>query len=134
MQEPKTVPSIGSSTPRHKTDGVKAPKVKSKTIPMPEKFIVAYLKPKSMSEENFGKFVDQAAHDILARFGANTIVVGLEKWSDLRILDEAELERIGYVHTSKVFLLKKDVDTSMYTPEEIESIMSTFVSVDNEEE
>jgi hypothetical protein len=103
------------------------PKVKTRTFPVPEKCIVACLRPRGLTEDDWTAFIQQAAHQIHARLNVNTIVVGLEHWKDLRVLDEAELERIGFIHRDRIFMLKEEVDLSQYSKEDIEQLMHDYV-------
>lgn len=111
----------------------KFPKVKTRTIPVPEKCIVACLRPKDISDDDWQAFLNQAAHDVLANLKVSTIVVGVASWNEIRVLDEKELESVGFIHKDRIFLLKDDVDLSAYSQEEIEAIMTQFVSQDEEE-
>ena len=108
-------------------------RAKSRTIPVPDKCIIAFLRPKEPSDDEWSSFLNQAAHDALTRLRVNAVVVGLESWSQLRILDEAEMEKRGFIHRDRIFLLKEDVDMSKYTEEELAQIMSEFVAGDEEE-
>lgn len=109
------------------------PKVKNRTMHIREGDIVVYRRPRGMSETKFSDFINQAANDILARFGISTVVVGLDNWADMRILDEAEMEKMGYIRKERIFLLKEDVDMGSYTEEELKQIMSEYVISEDEE-
>ena len=84
--------------------------VKSRTYEIRPNSIIGYKKPRDMSEEDFSTFIDRAANDVLARFGISTIVVGVEDWNELRILDEETMERHGWVRTDRVYLMNRDVE------------------------
>ena len=102
-------------------------KVKSRTFEIAPNYIVAFLKPKHAKQQDFDAFINQAANVIRARYNLNLMVIGLDDWSELRILDEKWLDQAGYVHKDKVFMLKEDVDLTQYTEEEIREVMETYV-------
>ena len=84
--------------------------------------IVVYKKPKMMDDEQFTIFLKQAANDVLARFGISTIVVGVESWDEIMVLDEYDMAKYGWVKRDKVFLLKEDLDLTLFKPEELEEL------------
>lgn len=113
-----------SSRPRkHK----RPPKAKSRTLGFTEKKLIVYRRPKGLTDQDFSVFLRRAAQDILSRLQINTVVIGVEKWGDIKILDPAEIRDIGFVHIDEVFLLKEDVDLDQYTEEELRDIMSLYV-------
>jgi len=126
MGDPR--PSLGIQ-PVPKTPEGRFPKVKSRTLSLPDRALVAYRKPKNMPEEEFSRFINTAAHQILARFNVRTIVVGVENWGDLKVLDEEAMASVGYIHKDRIFLLKEDVDMSKYTEDELRDIMTSSAMI-----
>lgn len=110
------------------------PKAKSHTLSFNEKKLIVYRRPKGLTEQDFSVFLRRAAQDILSRFQISTVVIGVEKWSDIKILDPAEIRDIGFVHIDDVFLLKKDVDLDQYTEQELRDIMSLYVLAEDEKD
>lgn len=110
-------------------------RAKSRTIPVPDKCIIAFLRPKAPSDEEWTAFLNQAAHDALVVLKVNAVVLGLDNWSQMRILDEDELEKRGFIHKDRIFLLKDQIDMTKYTQEELEAIMKeAFPEIEEEEE
>ena len=116
---------------RHAT--VNYDKIKSREYKLQERTVLAFLQPKYMSDKGFNQFINQAASDMLARFGIDTIVLGLKHWKEMRVLQEEDMERNGWIHSDRVFLLKEDVNMADYSQEDLEKIMSTFIALDEEE-
>jgi hypothetical protein len=98
------------------------------------KSLIVYKKPRKMDEKAFSEFLNQAAQDILARYGMSKIVVGLSEWNELRIFEPDQLEQLGLVRKEDVFLMRRDVDLSQYTEEEIVSVLTAYVHGPDEEE
>lgn len=120
-----------SNRPRHRKPQIV---VETRGFELPKRGIVAYRRPKELTQAEFAEFINQAVNDILARHNINTCVVGLDDWRELRVLNRTEMAKIGFYHQDDIFLLKKDVDLSVYTQEEIEEMMSPFISMDVDEE
>jgi hypothetical protein len=101
---------------------------------MDEKKLLVYRRPKGVSEDDFGVFLRRAAQDILTRLNISTVVVGVNNWNEIKLLDEVELEQIGFIHKDRVFLTKDQVDLTKYTEEEILEIVTAFLPRPDEEE
>lgn len=99
-----------------------ANRAKSRTLKLEPNSIIVYKKSKLQSDEEFTDFLYAAANDVLARFGMDTIVVGVESWDEIMVCDEHEMELYGWIRKEKVFLHKDQVDLTQYTPEELEEI------------
>ena len=108
-------------------------KIKSREYQLQERTVLAFLQPKYMNDKAFSEFINQAAHDILARFGISTIVLGLKYWKELRVLPEEDMNKNGWYHKDQVFLLKKDIDFSDHTAAEISAFVERHVLIEEEE-
>ena len=95
---------------------------KSRTLVMKKNSIIVYKKAKHQTDEEFETFLYAAANDVLARFGMDTIVVGVESWDEILVLDEDEMAGYGWIRKEQVFLRKDQVDLTQYTTEEMEEI------------
>lgn len=93
--------------------------VKSRQIHFTGADLIVYKKPRDMSKDDFSKFLDEAAQDILARFGISTIVIGVSHWNEIRLLTKKQREELGLVKKDEVFLLKSDVAKMGYSGEDI---------------
>jgi len=113
---------------KYKIKVVKKPKgVKSREYPFNNRSIIGYKKPKDMPVQDFNDFIDQAAQDVLARYGISTIVVGVREWNELRILNEDIMKRNGWVKADRVFMYKDEVDLDQFTPDQLEQLMVDYV-------
>ena len=108
-------------------------KIKSREYQLSEHTVLAFLQPKYMADKPFSEFINQAAQDVLARFGINTIVLGLKHWKELRVLPLADMNRNGWYHKDQVFMLKSEVDLSQNSAEEISAFVEKYVVMEEEE-
>ena len=90
---------------------VKSNVPKSRVTTLGPNSIIVYRRTRGMSDDDFSQFLNDAANDILARFGLRTIVVGVDKWSELRVINEEEMERLGWVRKDRVFMFKDEART-----------------------
>jgi len=107
--------------------------VKSRSFQLKPNSIIAFLHPKYMSQTEFSDFLEAAVKDVIARFGMNTIVVGLEHWNEMRILEQDEMNYYDWYHKDQILMLKKDFDLSKHSPEEIEEFVTRYMTGDEEE-
>ncbi|MGW8177674.1 MAG: hypothetical protein ACWGQW_02600 [bacterium] len=106
----------------------KKPKnVKSRELPLNERSLIVYKKPRSMDEEAFTNFLNAAARDILARFGISRAIIGVSEWSELRLLSDEQLDDLELCRKKDVFLMKKDFDLSQYSEDDIRTILEAYV-------
>lgn len=126
-------PSISNRPGTRSGKNKRAPKIKSRTFNFDEKRLIVCRRPKETSEEEFEAFLNHFAQDVLKRHQTKTIIVGVNHWNEIRVLDPDELRDIGFVHVDEVFLLKKDVDLSLYSEQQIAELATMFMPSDEEE-
>ena len=107
--------------------------VKSRSFQLKPNSIIAFLHPKYMPEREFSDFLEAAVKNVIARFGMNAIVVGLEHWNEMRILEQDEMNYYDWYHKDQILMLKKDFDLSKHSPEEIEEFVTRYMTGDEEE-
>lgn len=119
-----------SNKPLHYRKAISVPysKVKSRVFQLQPRSVLAFLHPKYMTQEEFSQFIHDAAQDVLKRFGINTIVVGLEHWSEMRILDPEDMNKNGWFHKDQIFLLKSDIKLNQNNPEDLEKIALQYAN------
>lgn len=100
--------------------------VKSRQIRFKEGDLIVYKKPRDMDKEAFSKFLNEAAQDILARFGIDTIVVGVSHWNEVRLLTPDQLDDLGLVRREDVFLLRSDLEKMGHTGEDILALLQAL--------
>lgn len=108
-------------------------KVKSREYQLQERTVLAFLQPKYMGDKAFSEFINQIAQDVLARFGINTIVLGLKAWKELRVLPIEDMNKNGWFHKDQIFMLKSEFDLSQNSPEEISAFVEKHVLIEEEE-
>lgn len=108
-------------------------KIKSREYQLREHTVLAFLQPKYMNDKAFGEFINQAASDVLSRFGISTIVLGLKAWKELRVLPIEDMNQQNWYHKDQIFMLKSDVDFSDYTAAEISAFVESHVLTEEEE-
>ena len=67
------------------------------------KSVVMYKRPKHVPEEEFTKWLDDWSDELQARLGINHGVnLAVDQFSDIRVLDEQDLEAMGLIRQDKV--------------------------------
>ena len=108
-------------------------KIKSREYKLTKHTVLAFLQPKYMTDKSFSEFINQAAQDVLSRFGISTIVLGLKHWKELRILPLEDMNKNGWYHKDQVFMLKSEFDLSQNSAEEISAFVEKYVTMEEEE-
>lgn len=86
-----------------------------KALDWTPKSVVLYRRPKNISEEEFTQWLDDFSDELQARMGIHHGVnLGVDRFSDIKVLDEQDLEAMGLIRQDKVFdMLKKAVDETL---------------------
>lgn len=108
-------------------------KIKSREYQLTKNTVLAFLQPKYMTNKAFSEFINQAAQDMLSRFGIDTIVLGVRHWKELRVLPIEDMNRNGWYHKDQVFMLKSEMDMSRNSAEEILAFVEKHVIIEEEE-
>lgn len=74
--------------------------------------VIMYRRPKGVSEEEFTQWLNDFSDELQARMGIHHgINLAVDKFSDIKVLDEQDLEAMGLIRADKVLdMLKKVAD------------------------
>lgn len=70
--------------------------------------LIAVKRPRKVSGEQFAMILRRLSDDIVIYLKKNAIVVGVESFSDIKRIDDDEMERLGWVRKSRVLAFKDE--------------------------
>lgn len=74
----------------------------AKQISPKQNTIILIKQPRKQSGDEFAEALQMLADEILARMGITCFLIGVEEFSDFRHIDEAAMERLGWVRAETV--------------------------------
>ncbi len=77
--------------------------------------VIMYKRPKDIPEEDFNKWLDDFSDELQARMGIHHgINISVDRFSDIKVLSEQDLEAMGLIRADKVLdMMKKAVDETL---------------------
>ena len=87
--------------------------------------VIMYRRPKNVSEEDFNKWLDDFSDELQARMGIHHgINISVDRFSDIKVLSEEDLEAMGLIRADKVLdMMKKAVDETLEAQAKLEAAL-----------